>query len=174
VEDELAQNVEDDVLGKGLLDPHGLNLLIKAVLVFLGFLLGLLLCLVAPEPFELPEGHPNDATGCLGEVGGVLVVFVLDGGLDGFMEFHIDDFLDGILPNLLLLPDPMVIEVLREENLLLGLVAVLAHMEDQLAAVEDGVDHLVVVVFLVDKGREEVLDQIAQGLQGLRVLNELG
>ena len=67
--------------------------------------------------------------------------------VDRFMELLVQQSLDTDLPDVLLLPYPMIVQVTRQVNLLhLGV-----DMIKVLRGGEDAVDHSIVLIFLMNK-----------------------
>lgn len=102
--------------------------------------MGWRLLLLGQQPFELAQ-LAKEASG------GLLHGLVLWELLHGLVELKVEELLDADAPHLRLLPDAMVIEETRqEEPCAIGL-----NEEHLLAAVQDSVDKLVVLISLVQK-----------------------
>mmetsp|Transcript_20917 Transcript_20917/g.19973 ORF Transcript_20917/g.19973 Transcript_20917/m.19973 type:complete len:489 (-) Transcript_20917:574-2040(-) len=128
-----------------------------------------LLLLVLEHPFQLAEAHLEDV---------LLRVLVLQPRLRlpplelapvRLLHLHGDRVLDAILPDLRVLPDPVVAKDPRQEGL-----PVVVHAVDELGALEDHVYHLVVNVAFMHEQCEDELDDVCDELQAVVGLDELG
>lgn len=181
VEHEVADGVENDVLGQNLRDSH--RLIPFAFVLAVGSF-GLV---AAPQrPFDRLAEVVEVAHQIARRLYELLLIFfdpifILEPTsifflLHGLLELLIEYFLKHALPDVLFLPDPMVVHELGQVPFL-ELFAVPARASyryimrvlfleiNQLARVEDRINNLKVDVFLVDDRRQKILDKLTERLQ---------
>ena len=182
VEHEIADGVEDDVLGQDLGNSHRL--------IFLSFLLAVTSFGFVSAPERSFDGLAkivevaHQVTGRFDELLFVFlnpIVIILYPAsilflLHSLLEFLVKNLLKHTLPDVLFLPDSVIVHKFRQILFLESFALLSRHFGDfiqrilllevnKLTRIEDRVNHLKIDVFFMNYGGKKIFDELAEGLQ---------